>query len=386
MSAIHCQSAPKHTRSIPSKLKHIILFLSLVLILGGCATNKFYNPKLVVEKSPATNTFVSNPGNNTAIAVPDSKKIKINIDEIRVGYLHRNATRGLFWDKGPRIGETKHYDVLGGRDLWLIADIAQHGKGTLLRHKGKRIYSFTSIKGNQESFSFFPLSSKEQTIFEEEFKVDDNVSSYEVKLKLYSVHGVDAKELLLQAADSSIGKLALDSAVGLVTATGNFLAKELLDYFKKKTESDPLFIEEVLLKASADVEFSGSFILQKGDPPAFTTKTYALYDVVKSELDSDYDTNTDSIRKKTVLQDIDKINAALDTRPPFTVEEVAANAIGITKSNTLGKYEATSMAINGEQVKLPSQKDVNDQYIAGDYNGIAKDLTKSYIKFTVTAN
>lgn len=387
MSTILCQSASKYARSIPSKLKHIILFLSLVLILGGCATNKYYNPKLVMGKDSTTDVFVSNLGNNNAIAVPENKKVKININEIRVGYLHRNAARGLFWDKGPRIAETKYYDVLGGRDLWLIADIVPREKGSLLRQKGKRIYSFTSIKGNQESFSFFPLSSKEQLIFDEEFGPNDT-SSYEVKLKLYSVHGVDYKTLLLQAADSSIGKLLLDSAVGFVTATGNFLAKEVLDYFKKQTESDPLFIEEVLLKASADLEFSGSFILQTGES-SLTEQKYALYDVVKSELDSNYDGNAKTTPTPTVLKDLQDngarkgINTALETK--FSVPEIADNAVNITKSNSPEKYEAISMAINGEQVKLPSPITVHEQYIKKEYQGIADDLTKSYIKFTIKA-
>lgn len=254
------------------------------MALTSCNAHRHYRAYLLENESGDTFTEKAN-----AIGVERNKRVCISLETMRVGFLHRSTELyfGFEFDRGITAFENKLYNWTGGRDLWLITDVI--GRDSENPFNEKRSFKISSIKFDQESFSFLPIDANDKVVF-------DGIADtpYDVTFRLYTVHGIPTKRALLDIGSQSIFKAGWFAAQGFLNATTDYLGKEIVDLVTNKTE-EQLFWEKILLKFSAELEFEGSFRLMPVMPAEKnkTDKIYSLYDFVKSEIDADYDKKHD---------------------------------------------------------------------------------------------
>lgn len=281
----------------------LCLATCLILAFSGCGSSYHYRAYLLKEdgtntdpKSPSA-SFNNQVGND--IPIEKGLRVTVSIPEVRVGFTHRKMETysGWGWDskRGPYANEYTSEDGLGGRDYWLLTEIVGLDHNDPLGLRQTTILKATYVKRDQQSYGFLPLEESEQIIL-------DTIcnTSYQVTVKLYSVHGLDAKKLLYAAGNTTIAGTAWAALKGTVIATGNFLAKELFDSIEGKFTKDPHTVERLLLQANAELEFSGTLQLVLHMKPQNNKREYLLYDIVKSHLDRDSDGKLDVDAKATL--------------------------------------------------------------------------------------
>lgn len=393
-----------------TKWSKCILFLlfTSTFFFTGCVSNKYFRPYLF-EKAKADD-MGSNCDTNSescylmlsppSIEVPQKAKVKIYLNDIRVGFSHRNTNDVYLESNGLRVAETSAKNSLGGREFWLVTDIVPLKANSPLDPPGSRFSFATSVKENLESFSFFPMDFEEKQIFNQ--NID---SSYRVKIRLYQVNGVELKKYLLRVSETSIAKAAYDSVKTFLSSIGKGIFTAGFTALEKEVEEDGLLIEKLLLKSSADLEFAGSFdilIENKEDFPD-QTRNYALYDIVKSELDANYDGEVDERAKSRIIKNFKDLTNTDDPEQsarfiinikepnkPKNNSNYASDSERIDPSwsdkelfqNYLNSHE--NIHVYGAQgIELPSKSEEEQFYKNNNRKKIRDNLTKSYVKFTV---
>ncbi|MEY4711857.1 MAG: hypothetical protein RIS88_1307, partial [Pseudomonadota bacterium] len=143
---------------------------------------------------------------------------------------------------------------------------------------------------------------------------------YHVEIQVYSVHGVALKRQLLITARSGLGDLAWTAVKGAAKLSWGFLTEGLFSAIESKAK-EPLFFEQLLLKASAELEFKGSvdLVLSEKSPTA-SSASYILYDLVKSELDRDRDGTIDRDAKEAINKYVSDSNLTCTEHPSEPVK------------------------------------------------------------------
>lgn len=281
------------------------------------------------EQDQKGDSFVAS-GSNSILVVKGRRAI-VGLKEIRIGFVHREMKRrsGIgFWpDIGPYWKQFTPQEGLGGKELWLLGIAVPKDPTDPLGLKAQQLVYASSIKLDQESFSFLPIDGTEKTLLD----VIAN-TSYDIDFRIYSVHGVEIKRGLLLAAKSSIGAWAWESLRILGTGMLNFLGEGLFTGIEGKAKQ-PLFFEQILLEAHAELEFKGSINLIAVDDEAKSDNNQAqskpgrdfiLYDIVKSEYDRDLNGKLDCKEQKEQegLRCADNPPAALTAIPKDMQEYV----------------------------------------------------------------
>lgn len=243
---------------------------------------------------------------NNVIPVKKNQHIRVSIPEIRVGFTHRDPAHcsgiALVKQRWICAYEFSSEKGLGGRDYWLLIDMIGLDRNDPLGLRQTRIFRASYVKQDQLSYGFLPLEEAEQIVF-------DGISdlSYQITVKLYSVHAPDHKKDLYALGGSSVLLTAWNALYGLATATGNFLAKDVIDAIRQKTKEDPSFVERILLQASAELEISGTAQLLLSDSVSSPKRDYLLYDIIKSRYDRDYDGKLDDDVRKEIEEQVKQI-------------------------------------------------------------------------------
>ena len=271
-----------------------VVAVSFICLFTSCGVSpRHYRSYLFEDPSQSTpaSKFVISGSN--AINVSKGRRVKITLDEVRIGFVHREMKRyaGLGFDKdtGFFYEEFTKEEGLGGKELWLLAVAVPKDPTDPLGLKAQQLVYASSIKLDQESFSFLPIDDNEKMLFD----IVAN-TSYRIDFRVYSVHGVEVKKAFLLTAKSSIGTWLWSSSKLLAQSTFKFLGDGLFTGLEAEAQQ-PLFFEQILLKANAELELLGAINLiavdrriqnaqdaYKQDPE--TPRTYILYDIVKSNM------------------------------------------------------------------------------------------------------
>jgi len=257
-------------------MKKILPCLSILLLSAGCVHTRYYAPVLM---EPTSDADVYRAVYSTGVAVPRSKEskpefVEISIQAIHPGFLHRSIKKN-HWTKRDTANAWKD------KDLWVFLEADGLEGSDLFETKVDRKSAFSHVVLNAASFDSLtvdiPIIPLELT------KV------YRIKAKIYSIDKFLLKKALFDAKDKSLGKWALDAISGLGNSIVNVFAKEAIDHYKTITDQNYSF-EQFLLTLDSNLEFSGAFDLVPSDAvPAFAgPKSLALYDYIKSELDSEW--------------------------------------------------------------------------------------------------
>ncbi len=281
---------------------YAVITATLVLIyctsvLSGCTSPMHYRSYLYERHNYVANEYVMRDTN--AIPIPKGQHVTLTLDAIHLGFIHREMDRHHSWgyDRGRGFfyDEYQPEDGLGGRELWTVAEITPLDQADTLRLKGERLVYASRIMQDQESFTFLPLNDDERIMLDAIVH-----KGYHVDIHVYSVHGVALKRQLLITARSGLGDLAWTAVKGVVQSSWGFLTDGLFSAIESKAK-EPLFFEQLLLKASAELEFNGSVDLVLSDTATRPSPApYILYDLVKSELDRDRDGKIDRDVKEAI--------------------------------------------------------------------------------------
>nr|MBI3613713.1 hypothetical protein [Nitrospirota bacterium] len=354
-----------------------IFVTSVVLMIAqlGCAEHRHYHAYLL-EQQPEGQYGMKT---TNAIRVPKDKHLRIVLDTLRVGFSKDERI------KDPHTDHTS----LGGRDYWLVTEMFSLDFRDPLGLKEKRFVTVSNVKTDQESLGFLALDDGERVLFD---AITD--TSYRVRMSLYRIHGFELKKQILKTAQGFLPAL-YDQLKLLATAAGNFLAKPAVDLIIGQTET-PYFYEKALLEAGAALEFSGTFDLIRvesgGNSPAIPGQTqWALYDVIKSELDRDGDgaIDGDVTSNVTSLYADNRIKGdSLKKASLFIRNEdntVDSSLLGAPQ-DIQGYVEAYLFFHRHTPVRLASKEiaeiELPDPKGTADA-AVRNDLTKAYILFSV---
>lgn len=265
-----------------------LIFISLIL---GCASHKHYRAYLVSgERAGQSYEYTTVRSNQLSVTATPEQVISVDLKEIRVGFVHRD-TRFVRWSwnlSDFEVAEDRAHFGLGSREFWLVIKGRKLQPGDPLELNRKEFVRVTQVRLDQESFTFFPLSADEAPLLKE---VAD--SDYRLEIALYEVDGVAWKRAIRQAADTDLVDTAWTALKGAWTTASNALVGSLLEIVDTKRK-EPLFLEQLLLSADAELEMWGSFdLLVRRRPPDVYPQQYALFDVVKSYIDKDLDRKPD---------------------------------------------------------------------------------------------
>lgn len=345
----------------------ILYFLASTLIgLSACSTPKFYRAQLLENKNPQDEQYTVLMANSAEM--PKDKKFQVVLREVKAGFLHDELSQNLKGKKtvNERTRQALITQQLGGKQLWLVADARTVSNADVFGLKETRIVSVTSVKLDQESFSYVPVDSSEAVILKGIAE-----SSYYMELKLYEVEDYELKRAIYRIGSSSLGKVAIDAIKGVTAATGNYLLKEVIE-LGKQVEKEPLFWEQLLLASKAKLQLKGTFYLtvvedHPGEKETESARRLALYDYYKSELDFDYDQSID---------------------PDAEYKRDGAPSIRGVLPTSPDDYIQHFLLVHGKKsIELPSAAEIKKKLDAPkdstspDPGNVVRQLKKTFIKF-----
>ncbi|MBL9191625.1 MAG: hypothetical protein JNJ82_04650 [Opitutaceae bacterium] len=248
--------------------------LLAALTLSGCAHTRYYAPVLMEKEAKGSKySAVYANGIHIKRSTESAKKFaNIEIKAIRPGFLHRSKG-GDRWSKRETANAWKD------RDLWVLIQVEGLEGNDLFEAKIDRKAVFSHVVMNAASYDVLTVDI--QPIPVELNKV------HRIKAKIYSIDKFLLRKAIFESKDKSLGKWALDSVSGLGKAVGNIFAREAFDYYKTITDQN-YTLEQFLVTAGSNLEFSGAFDLVPADDGASTTRELALYDYIKSEKDPEW--------------------------------------------------------------------------------------------------
>lgn len=317
------------------------------------------------ENNQKSDSFVVSGSNS--IPVQKGHRATVRLKEIRIGFVHREMDTRSGIGYQPKIGfywkQFTPEEGLGGKELWLLGIAVPKDPTDPLGLKSQQLVYASSIKLDQESFTFLPIDETEKTLLD----VIAN-TSYDIDFRIYSVHGVELKRRLLLAAKSNIGAWAWESFSMFWTGTIKF-GEELFAGLKEKAK-EPLFFEQILLKAHAELEFKGTIsLVAVNDSNLEDGREFVLYDIVKSEYDRDLNGKLDCEEQKSP-DCKSKLPTALTTIPKDMLEYLKAYKV-------LHSYDEKHFP-SAEKVKAEPRSDSNANH-ALELDALAK----SYIRIEV---
>lgn len=363
-----------------SRATSTILFITcLSVVLSSCSGSPMHYRSYLYEPHPESpEKFIISPSN--AITILEKNRLTVELDEVHLGFIHREMARHSSWGydegRGFFTSEYQQKDGLGGRELWMIADIVSVDPGDPLGLKRERSVYASSIKLDQESFAFVPLNNKEKVIL-------DTIANkgYRIDFRVYSVHGVELKRLLLLSAKSSLGMLAWDALKAYASTTWSFLGEGIFAAIEDKAK-EPLFFEQILLKASAEVEMQGAFDLVPLEGVPESKTTYVLYDIVKSEIDRDLDGKVDS-DKSSLLADpvLFQKYRNVDSEGNFTIMEKTP-LIDLPK-DMISYVSAYQYLHKDTPIVFPTSKQMKTNLYETEVSAFLKKNSQSFVRFII---
>jgi len=329
-------------------MKYLISFIvSFALI--GCSTNHF--SEAILYKHSSGNIFnIPSTGNNP-IYVDSNSVFKIEIEDIKPGWIHNGVTMPKLDENQYKSFSRKITSHLYGKELWLLTKIESLSSDDVLERNSKTYYKTTNIKFNSESFSKIALDQSEKAIF-----AHSADSQYRITFKVYEVDGFNIKKAAVKAYDDSPGLAGILSTISkTITSTLGSLAGSILTDLWKNASEEQLFVERLLLENSATLEFQGSLYVVRNDEiltnhmPIVETR-YILYDKFKSEgWDTNYTNKVSYIARK---QEKDQ---SVDISPPTgnAVDTKTYIKIKITQAlpDQSSKAKDKKSFINNDQIR-----------------------------------
>ncbi len=365
----------------PNSTAFLLFLVLAAAFLSGCVAPYHYRAYLL-ESADDGKEYT--PKLNNAISIKPNQRIQLTIPQVRVGFTHRemNKFSGWGWDKkrGPYAFEFDQFEGLGGRDYWILSEIVSLDHNDPLGLRQSQVFKASYVKQDQQSYGFLPLEKSEQIILDTISK-----TSSQVTIKIYSVHGMDAKRMLYELGSSNIASTAWNAGVGFLQATGNFLAKDILDAFKGKIKKDPQYIERLLLQANAELEFNGRFQLVLDDSAPDETREYLLYDIAKSHLDRDANQILDDDARARVIKLIEdnKIALADAKGTPYSRETLPDDAL-LKLPASMKEYESQFQVMyNLGPYKTETEAEIKQEL--GKKTFDRDKLTRSYVKIGISS-
>lgn len=252
--------------TLSKRFRISIIGLIIIACVSGCQTRRHSRAYLLIpDKQP--DQYKVAP--NNVVAVPRNARVRLVISDIKLNWIHEELD--------PRASFKERYLGLGGKDVWLITEAVSVDNTDPLGLKEQRMTVASSIKSDQESFSFLSLDASEAAVFDQIMK-----SSYHIKFTIYRVDYVNFKKRVYQASNKSIARLTFDAAEAAAKQTASLAAEEVFNFIGNKAK-EPLFFERILLNSGAVVLFQGSFELQMADVTKGLDTQYALYDFDTSQ-------------------------------------------------------------------------------------------------------
>ena len=292
-----------------------LFYLALVtLLVSGCTTNHHSQALLFELKgkpdTTGSETYTFNGTGNNPIYVDPDLAFRIEIDQIRPGWIHFDTERSPLVEQGRRRLSRDAIEHILGKELWLISKVESLSTEDVLERNGKLYHKATNVKLHSDSFSELALDETEKNVFTH--KAD---TPYRVSFRLYEVDGFALKKAFAGVYQNDPGITGvLKTGADLLTSTAGSLMGPLFSDFLKIKKQDELAFEKLLLELGATVELSGEvLILRKakmleGEPKI--EKKYILYDAFKSsqnkaiagfETEENYTNLRNALRQDVVL-------------------------------------------------------------------------------------